>query len=38
MVVRGTQGCVLVGDLGQAAGECKDVAEAQPGVNVSSRG
>ena len=28
--IRGTQGCALVGDPAQAAGECRDVAKAQP--------
>ena len=28
--IRGTQGCALVGDPAQAAGECRDVAKVQP--------
>ena len=28
--IRGTQGCALVGDPARAAGECRDVAKAQP--------
>ena len=28
--IRGTQGCALVGDPVWAAGECRDVAKAQP--------
>ena len=28
--IRGKQGCALVGDPARAAGECRDVAKAQP--------
>ena len=36
--IRGTQGCAFVRNVAQAKGDCRDVAMAQPWVNVSSLG